>query len=216
MTNPSFAQPPRFAVWLVNLFIPYEQKESIPGDLLEEFSDLALKSGRAFARRWYWRQSVKTTGHLISTGFRVAPWLIASTVLGGLLLLQFGYSLLEPALVAVLRTQGPYSNAHVDAYMIFLNNGILIGRVLVPLFVGCIVAAATKGREMVATMALGLVCVALSGVGLSLVWARGYWPESGFLLPFLVHTFVAPTAIVLGGGIVRDSRSAKSRRPSSM
>jgi hypothetical protein len=75
MTKPSFVQPPRFAVWLVNLFTPYEQAESIPGDLLEEFSELALKSDGAFARRWYWRQSVKTIGHLIGCGFRSVPWL---------------------------------------------------------------------------------------------------------------------------------------------
>ena len=52
MTKPSFVQPPRFAVWLVNLFTPCEQSDSILGDLLEEFSGLASKSGMAFARRW--------------------------------------------------------------------------------------------------------------------------------------------------------------------
>jgi hypothetical protein len=45
-----FLQPPRIAVWLVNLFTPAEQAESIPGDLLEEYSRLASKSGVAFAR----------------------------------------------------------------------------------------------------------------------------------------------------------------------
>jgi len=49
MTQASF-QPPRGAVWLIELFTPYEQAESIPGDLLEEFSDLASKSGVAYAR----------------------------------------------------------------------------------------------------------------------------------------------------------------------
>ncbi len=60
MSQASFVQPPRIAVWLVDLFTPDKQAESIPGDLLEEFSDLASKSGVAFARRWYWRHSVKT------------------------------------------------------------------------------------------------------------------------------------------------------------
>jgi hypothetical protein len=34
------------------------------GDLLEEYSYLAPKSGVTFARRWYRRQTVKTIAHL--------------------------------------------------------------------------------------------------------------------------------------------------------
>jgi hypothetical protein len=86
MSQARFVRPPRIALWLVDLFTPSEQAESIPGDLLEEFLELALKSGDAFARRWYWRQSVKTVAHLIATGFLVVPWLIAGTAVGGLLL----------------------------------------------------------------------------------------------------------------------------------
>jgi len=41
MTHASSVQPPRVAVWLLDLFTPSEQTESIPGDLLEEFSDVA-------------------------------------------------------------------------------------------------------------------------------------------------------------------------------
>ena len=79
MFQAPFVRPPRMAVWLVDLFTPNKQSESIPGDLLEEFSELASKSGVASARRWYWRQSVKTVAHLIATGFLVAPWLTART-----------------------------------------------------------------------------------------------------------------------------------------
>jgi hypothetical protein len=53
-------RPPRLAAWLVNLFASVEDAESILGDLHEEFSDIVSKSGVVPARRWYWRQSVKT------------------------------------------------------------------------------------------------------------------------------------------------------------
>ena len=79
MFRAPFVRPPRIAVWLVDLFTPNKQSESIPGDLLEEFSEHASKSGVASARRWYWRQSVKTVARLIATGFLVAPWLTAGT-----------------------------------------------------------------------------------------------------------------------------------------
>ena len=70
--------PPWVASWLVDLFTPIGQTETIQGDLLEEFSEVASKSGVASARRWYWRQSVKSVAHLIGTGFRAAPWTAAT------------------------------------------------------------------------------------------------------------------------------------------
>lgn len=73
MSQASFVQPPRIAAWLVDLFTPVKQAESIPGDLLEEFLDLTSKLGVARARRWYWRQSLKTIAHLIGT----EGWLLA-------------------------------------------------------------------------------------------------------------------------------------------
>src|SRR5258707_14720044 len=102
MRQTSFVRAPRIAAWLIELVTPHEQAESIPGDLLEEFSELASRSGLTSARRWYWRQSVKTIAHLAGAGFRVAPWSIVGTVLGGYLLLAFGESLPERAIVAVL------------------------------------------------------------------------------------------------------------------
>jgi hypothetical protein len=65
--------PPRVATYLVNLFIPAEEAELILGDLLEEYSHLRSESGIAFARRWYWRQTLKTIANLTVAGYRAAP-----------------------------------------------------------------------------------------------------------------------------------------------
>ena len=83
---PDFVQPPPIAVWLVTLFTRAEEAETILGDLLEEYSQLASTSGLQFARGWYWRQSVKTIAHLAGNGWRVAPWSTAVPVAGGFLL----------------------------------------------------------------------------------------------------------------------------------
>ncbi len=219
MTSQStLAHPPRMASWLVELFAPAAHAESIPGDLLEEFSDLVSKSGVGFARRWYWRQSVKTTAHLIAVGFRVAPWSIVGIVLGGYLLLAFGSSRswVEDAIVGVIQFRRHhvtqyYSN--LEAYVDWLNTSILIGRLLMSLFIGCIVAAVAKGREMVATMTLGFIWAAMV-VKAILVLVTRHWPEQAFLLHFLVDQFGSSGLIVMGGVIVRESRSAMSPRVS--
>jgi hypothetical protein len=212
MSKATFIRPPRVAVWLVDLFTPNKQAESIPGDLLEEFSELASKSGDAFARRWYWRQSVKTVAHLIATAFLVVPWLIAATVVGGWVLSWVFYWSTQKTVVAVLYQYQVY--AHIDAYVFWLMYGILIERLIEPLIIGCIIAVAAKGREMVVTMTLGLVMGTLSGAGL--VHLRHYWSKPNFpLAPLLLTTFVSPVMFVVGGGIVREIRSAMSRRPSA-
>ena len=83
MTSQSqWIQPPRFAVWLLTLFALHDQAESILGDLLEEFTLLASSSGVSFARRWYWRQTLKTVLELAILGFRASPWLTGATVVG--------------------------------------------------------------------------------------------------------------------------------------
>jgi len=212
----SLVRPPRIASWLVYLFTPGEHTESIAGDLLEEFSDLASKSGVAFARRWYWRQSAKTVVHLIGIGFRVAPWSIVGTVLVGYLLLVFGDSLPEEAIVGVIHFRRhhvtPYYNqTQLATYVLWLNTSILIGRLLMSLIIGCFVALAAKGREMAATMTLGLVVGTSVGVFL-VVGVLRHWPQNAYLLPFLVDQFAHSIAIVIGGIIVRESRSAMSRR----
>ncbi len=219
MSQARFVRPPRIAAWLVNLFAPDEQAESISGDLLEEFSDLASKSGVASARRWYWRQGVKTIAHLIATGFRVAPWSIVGTVLGGYVLLAFGASLPERAIVAVLHLRNHhvnpyYTSSQVESYLFWLNNGILTGRLLMSLSIGSIVAVAAKGREMVATTALSLFLAVQFGVGL-VVQLVGHWAKQPFPLSPMIFIIGTSLMIVIGGGFVRRNRSATALRPSN-
>jgi hypothetical protein len=217
MTQASI-QPPRGAVWLIELFTPYEQAESIPGDLLEEFSDLASKSGVAYARGWYWRQSVRTIFHLIRSGFRVAPWSIAGVVLGGVLLVQVGHALAEWAIRTgiekfVNHRVLPYHLLSRPALLsLLVNIGMYLCRLTVAMLIGCIIALACKRREMLATITVSLVC--------SIQAVTGFWTFlHGWSPPLTIVLIVAPLysfgglfAIVVGGGIVRKYRF-RSLRP---
>jgi hypothetical protein len=95
-----------------------------------------------------------------------------------------------------------------------LNTSILVGRLIMSLLTGCIVATAAKGKEMVATMALGLGWATMAVVGL-LVLVTRHWPEQAYFLPLLVDQFGSSALLVMGGIIVREGRSAISRRPSA-
>lgn len=207
----NFDQPSRIAVRLINLFTPAEETESILGDLLEEFSLIESKSGAAFARGWYWRQTVKTIAHLMGAGFRAAPWSIAAVVVGGVLLNWFLSGLPVQAIGAVLDRYRVYEY-HPDAYIFWLKNGMLIGLVIMATLVGGIVAAAAKGREMTATVTLGLFRGAFGAAGSLMNFAET--GDDGFLwtLPWV---FAFSIATVVGGVIVRTLRSAATTRPSA-
>jgi hypothetical protein len=218
MFQAPFVQPPRIAVWFVDLLIPNERAESIPGELLEEFSGLASKSGLASARRWYWRQSAKTIVGLLGTGFREAPWLMVGTVLGGFLLFEFSTSNLQRAIVAVILFRShhvtPYYDSNeVATHFFWLRIGVLIGSLLEALIIGCIVAVATKCREMVSTIALSFISVVM---GAALFWmsAAMHNPVDPALFPaIMVQQLSGSCMIVIGGVIVREIRSARSPRP---
>ncbi len=197
-------RPPRLATWLVELFTSADQAEGILGDLAEEFSDLVSRWGVVLARRWYWRQSVETIAHLASAGFRVVPWSLAGLVLLGFLLRWFSSGLPEYIIVAILRTQRPYSNIHYGSYVWLITYGIPIMHVIVSFFVGCLVGLVAKRKEMVATMTLVLVLCAMTGA--SSVWlASKNVPILWAMFPWYVVDW---SALVLGGVIVQRIRSA--------
>jgi hypothetical protein len=192
----------------VNLFTIPDDAEAIMGDLLEEFSYLACKSGAAYARRWYWRQALKTIAHLIYSAYRVAPWSTAAAVVGGFLLRWLVTGFLgfpERAIFAVLeRYQVP--DKHFNTYVFFATTGIDIGQLIVFLLVGCVAALAAKGREMAAAITLSLIFAGMSGVALFEWVASGHTWLLRSLLPW---NFADSFAILIGAAIVRSSRTAR-------
>jgi len=96
----------------------------------------------------------------------------------------------------------------MEAHVFWLNTGTLIGRLLVSLFIGCIVAAVAKAREMVATLVLSVLLLALSVVGWFNVARR--WPERAVPIMFieLVGIFLIP----IGGVMVREVRRVTRAR----
>ena len=209
MKSQNPVQPPRTAVWLITVFSPGEEGETILGDLLEEFSPLALKAGMAAARLWYWRQTLKTIPHLVAAGFGTAPWSTTAAVIGGFLLHRFVHGLPDKLLRVVTDRYLAYWSTHFEIYMFWATGGMLIAHLIASVFIGCLVASATKRREMVATVTLALVLGAL-GIIASLVWlvrTGDTW--------MLVLQCSDALAVAVGGIIVRIGRTAVTTSPPS-
>ena len=196
-------QPPRVATWLVNLFTPVHESESIAGDLQEEFSHLALESGASPARRWYWRQTFKTVAHLAGAGFSMAPWSTVAAIVGGFLLMRLVSGLPEQAIAAMVNRTSFYEH-HFGAYMFWMTSGIDLGHILMAALVGGCVAWAARGREMVAAIALALIGCVLGAAALCVWLVRGH----DLLLWRLSWQLADSFAIVIGGAFVRMRRSA--------
>ena len=60
--------PPRLAERILAALVGHpEWRDSIIGDLREEFSDLTTREGRRSARRWYWRQSMAISSRSVTS-----------------------------------------------------------------------------------------------------------------------------------------------------
>lgn len=205
-------RPPRLAVLLIALVVPDEQTQSVLGDLLEEFSGVAAKSDLASAYHWYWRQALPTILHLLGSGLRAAPWFMAGVVAGGTVLAELGRLFMDWSVNEGFR----YLNQHVFPFVhglshlevLLLNGGLILYRLTVWMLAGCIVALVCKRREMLATLAVSLIC-SIPALTRFLLFLRG-WKDYETLLKVLpgvlLYCFGGLFAIVVGGVIVRWHR----------
>lgn len=205
--------PPRTAMWFLTLFTPAEVEESVTGDLLEEFSAIAIESGDAFARRWFWRQILKTIIDAVGSAFRAAPWLMLVTVIGGIWSTGFATRSSQHAMRMFLDARRIYE-LHPNAYLFWLKFPLEIGHIAICTGIGALVAFAARRIEMAAVMALVLVEVTLFLAGTVALIASGrewlHWFL--FMLPWNSLSFIA---IVIGGAIVRIGRSRVAARSSA-
>ena len=207
--TPRLNLPPRGAAWLISLFASEEETHSILGDLSEEFSRLASQSGSAFARRWYWRQTLKSLPHIVFSAFQVAPWSTGLAVLAGFLLRRLLAHLPDFATFALIDRFQIHEH-HFGLYLFLASTALDIEHVLIFLLVGCFVALLARKREMAPAILLALFYVALSLVGSTVGAIRT--GEYAYLLR-LSWYFTDALSIVLGALFVRTLRRPATGQP---
>jgi hypothetical protein len=145
-------------------------------------------------------------------------WLMVGTVLGAFLFLEFTTSRLQRAIVVIFHLHNhlvAHDSKGVDTYFFWLKTGVLVGRLFESLIIGCFVAVVAKGREMVATVTLSFVSLVMTAMIFGVSVAR-HEPVDPALFPaIMVQQLSGSCMIVIGGVIVRESRSAISRRTSA-
>src|SRR5215510_7277610 len=70
-----FEAPPRIAAMLLDLFLPEPQRETLQGDLVEEYNLIITNLGRGQARRWYRRQVTRSVAPILRANLRRGNWL---------------------------------------------------------------------------------------------------------------------------------------------
>jgi hypothetical protein len=65
-----FTPPRRVEVLLESLGASIEYRDALVGDLAEEFASRAERDGSGKARRWYYREAVRVTPHLVRNAAR--------------------------------------------------------------------------------------------------------------------------------------------------
>lgn len=197
--------PPHLAAWLITLFSPSKEAECVLGDLLEEYSHLCSHSGAAFARSWYWRQTLRAIANFAMASYHAKPWSTIAAILAGWLLIVFLNRLLSKAMNAATDKYLLYWSNHFQLYMFLAGKVMLIGHLIASTLVGAVVGFAARGREMFATMTLSLALGAMAVIGCLITVLIGRHVFFGGM----VWYFAGLCAIVVGGAIVRMSRSRR-------
>jgi hypothetical protein len=195
-------QPPRLGAWLLGLFIAGEEKDLIVGDLSEEYFERDSHSDRADARRWYWRQILKTLPHLVGSAFRTSPWWTALAIIVGFEFRRLLGPLPQRAIFAIIERTNVFEN-HYGTYKFLASTGIDIGHLITFLMVGLLVGLIARRREMAPALALGLIYTGMAVV--ASVWFVMKSHEFAYLLRMSWY-FSDAFAVVIGAGLVRTLR----------
>jgi len=225
MSRTSNTKPPRLASWLLDLFTPPSESESIPGDLIEEFPTAVSTLGRGAARRWYWRQAVKTIAHLISRELHTAPWTIAATAVGGYLLLMGAVRSVDMATGAFLGNFQVYY--YVRPRFVWWIYAVGVDRVICPMLIGWMAASISRRTEMATAATLSSMAAVigfplqLEGGLLWLVYSTVFldkaWPDhptvSSYILAFYAMLGLLPPIALFVGAVIRRKSLSTGRPP---
>lgn len=186
----SFQAPPRFAALLLVLILPEREKETLRGDLVEEYNLVVASLGERRARRWYWKQMARSVAPLLWASFRRGDWL---KTLGAV---TAGY-----VIVVTLVATGEYALSEIfpAPTRLYAVISLLIGfpvMFVAGYFVARIRSRAVSSFAVFVTL-MGLLSLAVTGD------AAPLWYQISLVL-------VGPTAALLGARLFIKNNQTRS------
>jgi hypothetical protein len=188
--------PPAFACWLLESVVPAAYRESMLGDLIEEYALRAESTSPLTASRWFWSQACRSVPSLVWSSLRSRDWLISVSIAMGVYvvmgMLKFAADLTISKLVAPGQT-----TSVVLAPVVFLTASA-IG--------GCVAARFRRG----ATIFLALIVMITVAV---LIYIRvctipvPWWYQFGFLTLGPLTVLIAPA--IVGVFVPGDAQPAR-------
>lgn len=176
-------------------------RESVVGDLAEEFGERAERDGLEHARAWYRREAMRAAPHLLRSGWRGARQRglghllgVIATAFTGMLIVEW---VVAGIVFGVLRATGVW---HTSPRLLVSNPVWQVSMValgtLSAMFGGYLAAWLDRDAPLFTPFVLGIVWAILEAVGLQI---------TGGLLPEW-YRLVVPLAILAGatiGGVIR-------------
>lgn len=160
--------------------------------------------------------------HLFAGAFRRNPYRLVGAIVIGQLSLSLGWSLPEEAIfgtVHLIRSHVTPYHADWYSYVMWLNYGILAGRLLQCFLIGVLVALIAEGGELVATICVGFPVLGnvLPHLAFMAVLALTHYPHPNLpnnnvhsaLVPMLLQFVEFPIMTLMGGWVVRDMRVSR-------
>ena len=203
-------EPPKLALKLLDLFVPVSERESIPGDLMEELQAIASEKTERQANRWFWMQVVRSIGAVAWMNARAATGRTLGAILAGLLVLGSGAAVLLASFVAGVEYElGRYGLSSAPALV-----GVAFAGWLVLGSASCCASAAyvssrlARGGGPVAVMALGFSLTVLFTI-----WTRvALFPDSEPLAGWLsALVLLISWPAMLAGGYMAARRHRATR-----
>jgi hypothetical protein len=170
------------ATWLLLRLVPKDLRESLMGDLTEEFVWRTGTASLSAARRWYFKQICTSVPHLLWLMLARATWL---ATLGVALLAYVGVGLVQVVIYWTI----PSSAAPVHSP---------VGLVIVFPIVLIIGYVAEQFRRRAAVVLSGMMLLAITMMSVLTTESAPLWYR-------LAYFVVGPAAALIGGALRRSS-----------
>jgi hypothetical protein len=173
--------PPALACWIFESIMPASSRESVVGDLIEEFPLRAKSTSAVNASRWFWSQCCRSALFMAWTSLRGGSWLVSLSIAVGVYL-AMGAAKVGADLI-ISRMVAPAPATYVVLAPIVFLMATAIG--------GCIAARIRRGATVFLAFLVMITVAALIDIKTCTIPVP-WWYQFGFLILGPLTVLITP------------------------